>query len=229
MLWWRRTRRTWALAIGVLLGREYAADTFSSGKPDLYAVVMLRCLELTSAEVGRVAVVTPQSWMLLQSFTTLRAGLEVRPDESAHNSGLNDGLMRSTSIETMAHLGANAFQEISGEVVQVTLLTVRRNPPSADHEIRAIRAVGHASPDSKAQLLRARDRGVATYSCIQASFLRIPGCPLAYWMPTYLVHLFESDRRFGSILKTKQGAVTGDNQRFLRFVWEFADGCHDVY
>ena len=53
--------------------KRYVEKHFASGKRDLYAAFILRCLELAKPETGRVAMVTQQSWMFLRSFADLRA------------------------------------------------------------------------------------------------------------------------------------------------------------
>src|SRR2546422_7568395 len=52
--------------------KKYVEMHYPSGKRDLYAAFILRCIELCRPG-GRVAMVTMQSWMFLSSFTELRA------------------------------------------------------------------------------------------------------------------------------------------------------------
>ncbi|MCZ7570454.1 MAG: BREX-1 system adenine-specific DNA-methyltransferase PglX [Ardenticatenaceae bacterium] len=52
--------------------KNYVSRHYPSGKRDLYAAFILRCLELCRPN-GRVAMVTQQSWMFLRSFADLRA------------------------------------------------------------------------------------------------------------------------------------------------------------
>jgi hypothetical protein len=52
--------------------KKYVEKYYSSGRRDLYAAFILRCLELCQFK-GRVAMVTMQSWMFLRSYAELRA------------------------------------------------------------------------------------------------------------------------------------------------------------
>ena len=52
--------------------RKYVEKYYSSGKRDFYAAFILRCIELCRPN-GRIAMVTQQNWMFLQSFVELRA------------------------------------------------------------------------------------------------------------------------------------------------------------
>jgi len=133
-----------------LVVKRYVEKYFPSGKRDLYAAFILRCLELAKPETGRVAMVTQQSWMFLRSFADLRAVDE----EKLKKAGGFKGILRETSIETLAHLGPGAFGEISGEVVNIVLFTLAKNAPAGDHRLTAFRLIGPKSPEEKDALLR---------------------------------------------------------------------------
>ncbi len=89
---------------------------------------------------GRVAMITQQSWMFLRSFAELRGG--------------TDGLLRTITLDALAHLGAGAFEEISGEVVQNAMFILVQQQPGPEHRLNAIRLVGLKSPQEKARVLR---------------------------------------------------------------------------
>src|SRR5260370_21162795 len=90
--------------------KRYIEKYYPSGKRDLYATFILRCLELCRPN-GRVALVTMQSWMFLHSYAELRAILEEKIPE-APKRRMFTGLLRETSIESLAHLRPNAFYQI---------------------------------------------------------------------------------------------------------------------
>ncbi len=135
-----------------ILLKKYVEKYYPTGKRDLYAAFILRCLELCRAN-GRVAMVTMQSWMFLRSFAELRA----MPEEKLRDirkPGTFTGLLRETSIEVLAHLGPNAFEEIVGEVVQSAMFVLANHIPSKDHKITAIRLVGIKNADDKKRILQ---------------------------------------------------------------------------
>ncbi len=138
--------------------KKYVEQHYKAGKRDLYAAFILRCLALCRY-AGQVAMITQQSWMFLRSFADLRAlpleasATPARP-QPASASPAFPGLLRATTIETLAHLGPNAFEEISGEVVQNAMFVLTNAPPHPDHRIVALRLVGLKSPGAKAQVLR---------------------------------------------------------------------------
>jgi len=132
--------------------KEYVEDHYRPGQRDLYAAFILRCLEL-AAPKGLVGMVTQQSWMFLRSYADLRAVEQEKVRELGQAAF--KGVLRDTAIETLAHLGPYAFAEISGEVVNVALFTLRKEAPPDEHRLTAFRLIGPKSPEEKEALLRA--------------------------------------------------------------------------
>ena len=94
--------------------------------------------------------VPQQSWMFLRSFADLRA----LDEEKLNNATGFMGILRGTSIETLAHLGPGAFGEISGEVVNIVLFALAKKAPTDDHRLTAFRLIGPKSPEEKNVILR---------------------------------------------------------------------------
>ena len=80
---------------------NFVKKNYPDSKADLFAVFIERCRAMT-ANNGYQAMITQHSWMFLSSFEKLREK------------------MMLTETVNMAHLGARAFEEIGGEVVQTT-------------------------------------------------------------------------------------------------------------
>ena len=80
---------------------NFVKKNYTDSKADLFAVFIERCHQMT-ADNGYQAMITQHSWMFLSSFEKLREK------------------MMLTETVNMAHLGARAFEEIGGEVVQTT-------------------------------------------------------------------------------------------------------------
>ncbi len=95
--------------------------------------------------------VTQQSWMFLRSYAALRA---VEEDKAGKAPKAFKGVLRETTIETLAHLGPHAFTEIGGEVVNIALFVLARAMPRPEHRLTAFRLVGPKSPEEKDKFLR---------------------------------------------------------------------------
>lgn len=86
---------------------KYVKDYYPDSKSDLFSVFIERCLEFASSK-GLVSMITMHSWMFLSSFENLRKNI-----------------IENHEILSMVHLGARAFEEIGGEVVQTTTFVIR--------------------------------------------------------------------------------------------------------
>jgi len=80
--------------------RNFAKKHYPHSRADLCSMFMERCLEF-SRPGGVVAMLTMHSWMFLPSYRRLR-----------------EKVLDSCAILSVLHLGARAFETISGEVVQ---------------------------------------------------------------------------------------------------------------
>ncbi len=58
------------------------------------------------------------------------------------------------------------------------------------------------------------------YRLPQAEFDAVPGSPWAYWVDDHIRHLFSIFPSLGAIGSPKQGLITADVFRFVRFWWE---------
>ena len=119
--------------------KKYVEQHFKPGKRDLYAAFMLRCLGLCRHS-GRVARITQQSWMFLRSFAEMRAG--------------DDGLLRTSGIEALAHLGEYGFEDTSAAGAFTAMFVLLNAAPHTEHRMVAFRLVGIKSPQEKAKVLR---------------------------------------------------------------------------
>ena len=174
---------------------NFVKKSYPDSKADLFAVFIERCHQMTSVN-GFQAMITQHSWMFLASFEKLREK------------------MMLTETVNMAHLGARAFEEIGGEVVQTTAF-VRCANHVEGYKGTYCRLIEPTSQQGKADMFIS---GQNQYHVGQISFSKIPGVPVAYWISPEVLKLFD-ERTVGSIADAKSGMTTTDNTRFLR-LWE---------
>lgn len=207
--------------------RKYVETHYTPGKRDLYAAFILRCLELCHHH-GRVAMVTMHSWMFLRSFVELRAVPEEKLATYAREHKFT-GLLRETSINVLAHLGSNAFEEIGGQVVQSVMYSISNKEPSKEPGMIALRLVGIKSTTEKAKLLRHNEveqNRPSRYIIAQANFISIPETPIVYWLQPQFFDLLRSPYRLKNHAQVRQGLATADDNRFLRYTWEIFNTSH---
>jgi len=200
--------------------KSYVTKHYLSGKRDLYAAFILRCLELCQAG-GRVVMVTMQSWMFLSSFTELRA-IPKEKLVSERSKDLFTGLLRETGVEALAHLGANAFEEISGEVVQSVMFVLRNRIVKADHKTIVFRLVGSKNVQEKSIYLKFPKSERVKSTLRQYDLLAIPTSPIVYYLGEELLLHLTHGKRIKDIADVRQGLATAKDNRFLRYTWEIA-------
>lgn len=177
---------------------NFVKKNYPDSKADLFAVFIERCRAMT-ADNGYQAMITQHSWMFLSSFEKLREK------------------MMLTETVNMAHLGARAFEEIGGEVVQTTSF-VRCANHVEGYKGTYCRLIEPTSQQGKEEMFLA---GQNRYTANQDDFAKIPGISFAYWISSDVLKLFD-ERTVGSIADAKSGMTTTDNTRFLR-LWEEVD------
>lgn len=182
---------------------KWVKKNYPDGKADLFAAFICRGFSLAD-ERGYSAMVTMQSWMFLSSFENLRKSI-----------------IETQTIANMAHLGARAFDAISGEVVQTTATVLLNDYQNArGGYVRLVDPLGEAA---KSAALREAIRNPECgwfYRANQQDFKKIPGSPIAYWMPESLRNDFVRGVPLADIAQPKKGLGTGNKDLFLRLWWE---------
>lgn len=203
--------------------KKYVERHYAPGKRDLYAAFILRCRQL-ALPGGRVAMVTQQSWMFLRSFADLRAVGEDMLEKVG--AGTFRGLLRDATVETLVHLGENAFDDPDAAGAFVAVFTLTHTPPAPGRRLTAFRLVGPKSAEEKALLLQRALMGRAPAAVSQPQqlrFLTIPMAPLCYWLRERFFELL-AGRTLGEVADVCQGLATADDNRFVRMTWEVIAG-----
>ncbi|BDV31265.1 BREX-1 system adenine-specific DNA-methyltransferase PglX [Microbacterium terricola] len=182
---------------------EFAARNFPQSKNDLFAMFIERNLLLALAR-GEVGMITMQSWMFLAAFQALRALL-----------------LRSHAVNTIAHLGAGAFESIGGEVVTTVAFTVRAGAAVGETSVARLVDISPASAkDATFRALVSAPDDPRWFKKNLRDLLNVPRSPFAYWFSHEVTSLFGSGRSVGSVAETAKGMVTADNASFVRQWWE---------
>ena len=179
---------------------NFVKKNYPDSKADLFAVFIERCRQMT-VNNGFQAMITQHSWMFLSSFEKLREK------------------MMLTETVNMAHLGARAFEEIGGEVVQTTAF-VRCINHVTGYKGTYCRLIEPTSQQGKEEMFLA---GQNRYTANQDDFAKIPGSPVAYWVSKKFYFAFEHGNLLENIAHPKKGLATTDNGRFLRLWQEISE------
>lgn len=188
---------------------DYAKKNYSNSKSDLYAMFIQVCIHFGKRHAFE-ALITQHSWMFLGSYEKLR-----------------DDIYKKT-IVNMAHLGARAFEEIAGEVVQTTAF-VLYNSEILDYAGKYVRLVAETSQNDKEKKYLSKEN---LYSKRQKDYASLPSAPVGYWVGDAVFRAFKEYPHISDIGEAKAGMTTGDNDRFLRLWHEVKNskigmGCHN--
>lgn len=175
---------------------DYVKKNFPDSKADLFAVFIERCGQMAKKN-GYQAMITQHAWMFLSSFEKLRTKL------------------LAVDIVNMAHLGARAFEEIGGEVVQTTSFVIRKSH-IADYKGEYCRLIEPTSQQGKEDMFLA---GENRYAADQSNFSKIPGSPVAYWVSDIVPLIYTENPTLEKLADVKHGLSTGKNEMFVR-LWE---------
>lgn len=138
------------------------------------------------------AVVLPQNWLFLASYSKIRCRL-----------------LDELSWLMCVRLGPGAFEEISGEVVQASLLIASAQRPAQGRAMAMLDARDDRPATRKAEVLRTS----RPFSIGQAIQRANPDCVVAF-------ELLGRGPLLAKYADSLQGFITGDNERFRRHFWE---------
>lgn len=178
---------------------NFVKKYYPDSKSDLFAVFIEVCSHM-AAEKRYQAMITQHAWMFLSSFEKLREK------------------MMLTETVNMAHLGARAFEEIGGEVVQTTSF-VRCRTHIDGYKGTYCRLIEPTSQQGKEDMFLA---GGNRYFANQDNFAKIPGSPVAYWASTRALENYVCMGSVSDMGEGRIGLITGDANRFLR-LWSEVD------
>ena len=178
----------------------FIKKTYPDSKNDLYSVFIERCRSFTK-KLGLQAMITQQSWM----FTALYEPLRIK--------------LKSASIVNLIQLGAHAFDEIGGEVVQTAAFVIR-NMPSGKYKSVYMNLTNGASEKEKEKSFLSY---INMYATEYSDFDGVPNTSMAYWLSQQALRDF-SVQKISQIATTREGMTTADNESFLREWYEVSKG-----
>lgn len=173
---------------------EYVKRCYSEAKSDLFAALIIKCLEFTKQN-GYSSLVTMQSWMFLSSFEEMRTKL-----------------LTLNTLTTLMHMENMVMGIAFGTAVSVFRKGAVKGYKGTYNQIK-LADIENAKPKSFP---------VAGNRFAQVSsdnFSKIPGMPVAYWVSEKVYSDFQNTL-LGDIAPTKKGLDTGNNDRFLRYWFE---------
>ena len=177
--------------------QELVKKEYPDSKSDLFAVFIERCGRMLRQNRYQ-AMITQQSWMFLSSYETFREKMKYK------------------DILGMVHLGARAFDEVGGEVVQPTAFVCWNK------NICHFRGV-YFKLDSYGSESEKRDAYLAKnmrYIFRNEKFSDLPGNNFSYWATENVIRAFQTSTQLSESAAPKRGMCTCGNDLFYRHWFE---------
>ena len=188
--------------------RDYCESHYNHAKNDLANVFLERCLELSRQRgSGCVQVVMPQNWLFQPRYEKQRRHL-----------------LRHETFNLLARLGTGAFEMITGEVVNVILLTQTHKKAPDEWQICGIDAAHQSNVKEKTTQLLSGPLSMVSQLAQLSN-------------PDARIMLSAEDAREGGP-ETKllsnyagsfQGLCTSDNAQFLFRFWEHPEVDEEIW
>lgn len=180
--------------------KDYVKTFYPNGSQDLYGCFIERCQGLV-IEDGFVGMITIPNWMFLSTFESLRKCIISR-----------------TSILSIIHNGRGVWGSDFGSCAFVILNAQKNGRIGTFKKL----FVNDGEVNSNEKLIERffDTRAFPNFELSLDSVRSIPGFPIAYWISTKILKVFQENQILGKRFYTKQGIATGKNERFLRFWFE---------
>jgi hypothetical protein len=173
--------------------KAFIGDNYPTTKPELYGCFLDRCLMAVRAD-GVVGMITTPNWMYTASFEDFRLSV-----------------FRRAFVIALANNGRGVFGSDFGSCSFVI-----RNTPLADAKGIFRSLFDKQGSVATNEALAERFGAAHSYIRCTADFARIPGAIVAYTASEPLLKSFECCPAVGSLVETREGLATADNDRFLR-------------
>lgn len=175
---------------------KFVKKNYPDSKSDLFAIFIERCKRFTQPK-GYYSMITQHAWMFLVSYEKLR------------------GILRDNRLLNLIHLGAHAFDELGGEIVQSVTFTFQNISVNNSKTVFERLLKFGSEEEKKTAYLRKENSYVKEVD----SFDNVPGRLFAYWLSDKELSAFDVEH-IGETYKARQGMSTTDNERFVRKWYE---------
>ncbi len=177
--------------------KDLADAHYSENKSDLFAMFTERIL-VFGTQRGRIGLMTPFVWMFLQTYETLRVFLTQKKSIVSLVQPQYHTFFESAAVPICTFIIDNSGLETKGTYFDLTA--------EYGADIQPIR-LKQAIDDSSASW---------RYVVDCRDFSKVPTSPIAYWTTSRMRDEIHRSFKVSDYAVTRQGLITGNNDRFLR-------------
>ena len=182
---------------------NYVKDNFKNYRNDLYSCFMKKTIAMLKAN-RFTGLMTSYTWMFLTAFSKMR--IEMLSENSLVTLVQPEyhAFFKEAFVPICTFVLTNRCMNYAGKYIQLAKFT-----GAEEQEKRTLDAIMSSSCDYK-------------FTVKQSLFYQIPDMPIAYWLKPSTAELFINGSLLSKYADLRQGLITGDNDRFLRF-WSECD------
>ncbi len=177
--------------------RLFALENYAAGKSDLFSMFVLRCGSFAS-KWGRIGLMTPFVWMFLGSYEAVRKKITGESVLTSLVQPQYHTFFESAAVPICAFVIDNSGLESVGNYFDLTAVYGAEVQP-----IRLLAAIQSIDTLYRFQV-----------DCHE--FVKIPSTPIAYWTTKKMRDVVHESKLVSDYGVTKQGLITGNNNKFLR-------------
>ena len=181
--------------------KDYVNSNYKDYSGDLFSVFIYRNLLLCQPD-GYCGYMTPFVWMFIKTYEKLR-----------------EFIIRNKSITTLIQMEYSAFEEATVPICSFVLQNKKSNEAGLYFRLSDFKGGMEVQRQKVLEAIANPECGYF-YEAQQGNFSKIPGVPVAYWVPNQLLDIFENQNPLKYFCPPKVGIQTGDNDRFLRLWFE---------
>jgi len=179
--------------------KAFAESNYDDSSSDLYAMFIERLIDIAPA--GRlVSMVTMDSWMYGDEYNEFR-----------------ERLLERNRILSLVHLGPRAFDEISGEVVQVAAFVIKTAPNTSAEGVFVDLVKYSNSTEKQVALVEGRHRTAKTTDWFSVFPRKVL---MGYRATDHTREAFVSGNPLQEYAEAFTGLQTGDNPLFIKYWFE---------
>ncbi|MHC5761776.1 BREX-1 system adenine-specific DNA-methyltransferase PglX [Nostoc sp.] len=184
--------------------RTFASEQYYDSKFDAFSMFIQRIINMVK-KCGFTGLMTPFTWMFLSSYEKLRRRI-----------------LSENVITSLIRPEYHAFFD-SAYVPICTFTLFNKSLPEYKGTFIDLNKFYGADlqPVKVLEAIKNTDCGYIYYAN-SSEFAKIPGSAIAYWATDEVLEIFESSKKLSDISNLKQGLITGNNDRFLRYWFEIA-------
>ncbi|MCH2557818.1 MAG: BREX-1 system adenine-specific DNA-methyltransferase PglX [Alcanivorax sp.] len=173
-------------------------DHYRDYSSDLYAAFVKKIMDATK-KGGVIGLMTPFTWMFISSYIELRRHLT-----------------NKARITSLVRPEYHAFFESA--YVPICAFSIQKSPASDIPGVFVdLNEFVGASIQPHYFREAIKDPSVPwRFTGSSSDFQKVPGTPIAYWLSSESLRIFEKNPSLSLFAEPRQGLITGDNERFLR-------------